>query len=67
MLFRQNTIVAEERKQRLEDIMLLDLHVKYAKSVGIEDTNICYALWKQMEKNDCNFPNRQELLKVILD
>ena len=63
----QSTVAAEERSQRLEAMMLLDLHVKYAKSIGIENTKIRYALLQQMEKNNCNFSNCQELLNLILD
>ena len=63
----QNTVAAEERSQRLEAMMLLDPHVKYAKSIGIEDTKIRYALLQQMEKNNCDFSNCQELLNLILD
>ena len=46
----QSSVAAEERSQRLEVMMLLDLHVKYAKSIGIEDTKIRYAVLQQMEK-----------------
>ena len=69
MLFDQmrNTAAAKQRKQRLEDLMLFDPHVKYAKSIGVEDTKIRYALWNQMEKNHCNFSNRQELLNAVLN
>ena len=69
MLFHQmrNTAAAEKRNQRLKDLMLFDPHVKYAKSIRVEDTKIRYALLNQMEKNHCNFSNRQELLKAILD
>ena len=63
----QSTVAAEERSQRLEAMMLLDPHVKYAKSIGIEDTKIRYALLQQMEKNNCNFSNCQELRNLILD
>ena len=69
MLFHQmrNMAAAEQRKQRLKNIMLFDSHVKYAKSIGLEDTKIRYALLKQLEKNNWNFPNCQELQKVILN
>ena len=69
MLFDQmrNTAAAKQNNQRLEDLMLFDPHVKYAKSIGVEDTKIRYALLKQMEKNYCNFSNRQELLNAVLD
>ena len=69
MLFQQlqNTAAAEQRNQRFEDIMRFDPHVKYAKSIEVEDTKIRYALLKQMEKNNCYFPNCQELLNAILD
>ena len=63
----QNTVAAEERSQRLEAMMLLDPHVKYAKSIGVEDTKIRYDLLQQMEKNNCNISNCQELLNLILD
>ena len=46
----QSTVAAEEKSQRLEAMMLLDPHVKYAKSIGIEDTKIRYALLQKMEK-----------------
>ena len=63
----RNTAAAEQRNQRLEDLMLFDPHVKYAKRIGVEDTKIRIVLLKQMQKNHCNFPNRQELLNAILD
>ena len=47
--------------------MLFDPHVKYAKSIGVEDTKIRYALLNQIKKNHCNFSSRQELLNAILD
>ena len=46
----QSTVAAEERSQRLETMMLLDPHVKYAKTKGIEDTKIRYAFLQQMKK-----------------
>ena len=46
----QSTVAAEQRNHRLEAMMLLDPHVKYAKSIGIEDTKIRYALLQQMDK-----------------
>ena len=61
----QSTVAAEERSQRLEVMMLLDPHVKYAKSIGIENTKIRYALLQQMEKK--YFSNCQKLLNLILD
>ena len=61
----QSTVAAEERSQRLEAMMLLDPHVKYAKSIGIENTKIRYALLQQMEKK--YFSNCQKLLNLILD
>ena len=61
----QSTVTAKERSQRLEAMMLLGPHVKYAKS--IEDTKIRYALLLPVEKNNCNFSNCQELLDLILD
>ena len=69
ILFHQtrNTAASEQRNQRLEDLMLFDPHVKYAKSIEVEDTKIRYALLNQMEKNHCNFSKRQELLNAILD
>ena len=69
MLFHQmrNTAASEQRNQRLDDLMLFDPHVKYAKSIGVEDTKIRYSLLNQIEKNYCNFFNRQELLNAILD
>ena len=69
MFFHQmlNTAAAKQGNQRLEDLLLFDPHEKYPKSIGVEDTKIHYALMKQMEKNYCNFSNRQELLNAILD
>ena len=60
MLFQQmrNTAATEQRNQRLENIIRFDSYVKYAKSFGVEE---------QIKKNNCNFPNRQELLNAILD
>ena len=51
----RNTVAAVQRNQRLEQIMLFDEQVKYAKSIGIEDNKICYVLWKQMEKTIATF------------
>ena len=47
--------------------MMLDPHVKFAKSIGVKDTKICPALMQQLEKHDRNFENCQELLNAILD
>ena len=47
--------------------MSLDSHVKYSKSIEMKDNKIAYALLEQKEKNNCNFPNHQELLNAILD
>ena len=63
----RNTAAAKQRNQRLEDLMLFDPHVKYAKSIGVEDTKIRYALLNQMGKNHCNFSNCQELLNAVLN
>ena len=63
----QNTVTAEQRSQRLKAMMLLDPHVKYAKSIGIEDIKIGHALLQQMEKNNCSFSNCQELLTLVLN
>ena len=63
----QNTVTAKERSQRLEAMMLLDPHRKYAKSIDIEDTKIRYALLQQMERNKCNFSKCEELLNLVLD
>ena len=46
----QSMVAAEERSQRLEAMMLLDPHVKYAKSIDIEDTKIHYAILQQLKK-----------------
>ena len=48
----QSTIAVEQRSQLLGAMMLLDPHVKYAKSIGIQDTKIFYALLQQSEKNN---------------
>ena len=63
----ESTVAAEQRSQKLEAMMLLYPCVKYAKSIGIEDTKIRYALLHQLQKNNCNFFNCQELLKLVLD
>ena len=57
MLFdqMQNTAATKQRNQRLEDLMLFDPHIKYAKSIGVEDTKIRYALLNQMEKKSLQF------------
>ena len=59
----QSAVTSEERSQRLEAMMLRDPHVKYAKSLGIEDTKIRYS---KIGKNYCNFSNCQELLNLVL-
>ena len=63
----QSTVAAEQISQRLEAMKLLDTHLKYAKSIDIEDTKIHYALLQQMEKNNCKFSNCQKLLNLVLD
>ena len=65
ILFHQmrNNAVAKQRSQRLEDLMLFDPHVKYAKSIGVEDTKIRYALWKQMEKKSLQFLQSSRIVK----
>ena len=62
----QSMVTAEQKSQRLKAMMLLDPHVKYAKSIGIA-FKIGYALLQQMEKNNCSFSNCQELLNLVLD
>ena len=62
----ENTAATEQRSQRLEAMILLDPHVKYTKTIGIEDTKNRFALLQQMEKNNCNFSNYQELLNLVL-
>ena len=42
--------------RRLEAMMLLDSHLKYAKSIGIDDNKIGYALLQQMEKITATSP-----------
>ena len=56
-----------EAKQNLNEMMMCDPHVKFAKNIGVKDTKICHALMQQLEKHDCNFENLQELLNAILD
>ena len=48
-------------------MMMFDPHVKFAKSIGVKGTKICHALMQQLEKHDCNFENRQELLNAVMD
>ena len=59
----QSTVAAEERSQRLDAMMLLDPHVKYAKSIDIEDAKIRYALLQQMEKITATSP----IANLVLD
>ena len=42
-----------EPKQRLEEMMLFDPHVKFAKSIGVKDIKICHAfvMFKQLRHN----------------
>ena len=63
----QSTVATEQRSQKLEAMMLLDPDVKYAKSIGIEDTKIRSALLQRTEKNNCNFSNCQEVLNLVLN
>ena len=56
-----------EAKQNLEEMMMFDPHVKFAKSIEVKNTKICHALIQQLEKHDRNFENRQELLNSIMD
>ena len=56
-----------EAKQNLDEMMMFDSHVKFAKSTGVKDTKIRHALMQQLEKHNRNFENRQELLNAILD
>ena len=41
-----------EAKQNLDEMMMFDPHVKFAKSIGVKDTKICHALMQQLEKHD---------------
>ena len=56
-----------ETKQNLDEMMMFDTHVIFAKSIGVKDTKIHHALTQQLEKHVRNFENRQELLNAILD
>ena len=56
-----------EAKQNLDEMMMFDPHVKFAKSIGVKDTKIRHALMQQLEKHDRNFENRQEILNAIMD
>ena len=57
-----------EAKQNLDEMMMFDPHVKFAKSIGIKDNKIRHTLMQQLKKNnDRNFDNCQELLNAILD
>ena len=56
-----------EAKQNLDEMMMFDHHVKFAKSIGVKDTKIRHALMQQLEKHNRNFENRQELLNAIMD
>ena len=56
-----------EAKQNLDEMMMFDPHVKFAKSIGVKDTKIRYALMQQLEKHNRNFENRQELLNAVMD
>ena len=56
-----------EAKQNLDEMMMFDPHVKFAKSIGVKGTKIRHALMRQLEKHNRNFDNRQELLNAILD
>ena len=63
----QSTLAAKLRSQRLKAMMLLEPHVKYAKSIGMKDTKMRYALLQKMEKSNWNFSNCQELLNLVSD
>ena len=56
-----------EAIQNLDEMMMFDPHVKFAKSIGVKDTKIRHALMQQLEKHNRNFENRQELLNVVMD
>ena len=56
-----------EAKQNLDEMMMFDPHVKFAKSIGVKDTKIRHALMQQLEKHNRNFENRQELLNAVMD
>ena len=60
----RNTVVTEQKSQRLEDIMLFDFHVKYAKSNRRHQDSLCIIKTKQ---TNCNFSYRSELVMAILD
>ena len=55
-----------EAKQNLDEMMMFDPHVKFAKSIGVKDTKILHVLMQQLEKHDRNFKNRQELLNAVM-
>ena len=59
-----NAIHRTETKNR--EMILFDPHVKYAKSIGIEEIKMRPAFNKQLEKSNCNFVNPQEVLNAIL-
>ena len=61
------SMVFVEAKQNLEEMIMFDPHIKFAKNIGVKDIKICHALMQQLEKHDRNFYNRQELLNAILD
>ena len=46
----QGTVAAKLKSQRLKAMILLDPHVKYAKSICIKDIQIHYALLQQIKK-----------------
>ena len=56
-----------EAKQNLDEMMMFHPYAKFTKSIGVKDTKIRHALMQQLEKHDCDFDNRQELLNAILD
>ena len=56
-----------EAKQNLDELLMFDPHVKFAKSIGVKNIKIRHALMEQLKKDDRNFENRQELLNAILD
>ena len=39
-----------EAKQNLDEMMMFNPHVKFAKSIRVKDTNIGHALMQQLEK-----------------
>ena len=57
----------KQRAIELEVMMLFNLHVTFAKKIGIDEERTICALIQQFRKCNSKFTNHRDLLNTILD